>query len=96
VPPTAEQARYTALAANSAGDVADAYYYMSEFHVISGDLALAIDQLRLAQAVPGLNGVQRERFEARIRELQEYLPKGKRSQEVPGPTAPQPEPGGAG
>ncbi len=96
VPPTAEQARYTALAANSAGDVADAYYYMSEYHVISGDLALAIDQLRLAQAVPGLNVVQRERFEARIRELQEYLPKGKRAQEVPGPTAPQPDPGGAG
>jgi predicted Zn-dependent protease len=96
VPPTAEQARYTALAANSAGDVADAYYYMSEFHVISGDLALAIDQLRLAQAVPGLNDVQRQRFEARLRELQEYLPKGKRAQEVAGPTAPQPEPGGTG
>ncbi|MGQ0428830.1 MAG: M48 family metalloprotease [Gammaproteobacteria bacterium] len=96
VPPTPEQARYTAFAANAAGDVADAYYYMSEYHVISGDLALAIDQLRLAQAVPGLNDVQRERFDARIRELQEYLPKGKRAQELPGPTAPQPEGGGAG
>ncbi|MGQ0384596.1 MAG: beta-barrel assembly-enhancing protease [Gammaproteobacteria bacterium] len=96
VPPTPEQARFTALAANAAGDVADAYYYMSEYHVICGDLALAIDQLRLAQAVPGLNGVQRERFDARIRELQEYLPKGKRAQELPGPTAPEPEGGGAG
>jgi beta-barrel assembly-enhancing protease len=90
VPPTPEQARYTALAANAAGDVADAYYYMSEYHVISGDLALAIDQLRLAQAVPGLNDVQRERFDARIRELQEYLPKGKRAREVAGPNNPQP------
>ncbi len=53
VPPTAEQARFTAIAANAAGDVADSYYYMSEYHVISGDLALAINQLRLAQAVPG-------------------------------------------
>jgi predicted Zn-dependent protease len=85
VPPTAEQARLTAIAANAAGDVADSYYYMSEYHVISGDLALAINQLRLAQAVPGINSVQRERFDARIRELQEYLPKGKRSREVAEP-----------
>lgn len=91
VPPSAEQARYTALAANAAGDVADAYYYMSEYHVISGDLMLAIGQLRLAQAVPGLNDVQRERFDARIRELQEYLPKGKRAREVAEPTNPQPD-----
>ena len=69
VPPTAEQARFTAIAANAAGDIADSYYYMSEYHVISGDLALAINQLRLAQAVPGNNAVQRERFDARIREL---------------------------
>ncbi len=91
VPPTPEQARYTALAANAAGDVADAYYYMSEYHVISGNLALAIDQLRLAQAVPGLNDVQRERFDARIRELQEYLPKGRRARELAGPKNPQPD-----
>ena len=91
VPPTAEQARFTAIAANAAGDIADSYYYMSEFHIISGDLSLAINQLRLAQAVPGLNGVQRERFDARIRELEEYLPKGKRAREVAEPTSPEPD-----
>jgi predicted Zn-dependent protease len=96
VPPTAEQARFTAIAANAAGDVADSYYYMSEYHVISGDLALAINQLRLAQAVPGINAVQRERFDARIRELQEYLPKGKRAREVAEPQGPDPETGGSG
>ena len=90
-PPTAEQARFTAIAANAAGDVADSYYYMSEYHVISGDLSLAINQLRLAQAVPGINGVQRERFDARVRELQEYLPKGKRAREVAEPQAPETE-----
>ena len=74
------------------GDVADSYYYMSEYHVISGDLALAINQLRLAQAVPGINSVQRERFDARIRELQEYLPKGKRAREVAEPQGPTPIP----
>jgi predicted Zn-dependent protease len=93
VPPTPEQARFTAIAANAAGDVADAYYYMSEYHVISGNLALAIDQLKLAQAVPGLNDVQRERFDARIHELEEYLPKGKRAREVAGPKNPQPDDG---
>ena len=92
VPPTAEQARYTAIAANAAGDVADSYYYMSEFHVISGDLSLAISQLRLAQAVPGINSVQRERFDARIRELQEYLPKGKKAREVAEPQGTDPDP----
>ncbi len=93
VPPTPEQARITALAANAAGDVADAYYYMSEYHVISGNLALAIDQLRLALAVPGLNEVQRQRFEARITELQEYLPKGRHAKEIAGPTSPPPSGG---
>ena len=96
VPPTAEQARFTAVAANAAGDVADSYYYMSEYHVISGDLALAINQLRLAQAVPGINAVQRERFDARIRELQEYLPKGKRAKEVAEPQGSDPDPAAAG
>ena len=90
VPPTAEQARFTAIAANTAGDIADSYYYMSEYHVISGDLALAINQLRLALAVPGINSVQRERFDARIRELQEFLPKGRRAREVAEPQAPDP------
>jgi predicted Zn-dependent protease len=90
VPPTAEQARFTAIAANTAGDIADSYYYMSEYHVISGDLALAINQLRLALAVPGINAVQRERFDARVRELQEYLPKGRRAREVAEPQSPEP------
>jgi len=98
VPPTAEQARFTAIAANAAGDVADSYYYMSEYHVISGELGLAINQLKLAQAVPGINAVQRERFDARVRELQEYLPKGRRAREVAEPQAPptDPEPGRSG
>src|SRR5690606_25730094 len=51
VPPTPEQARLTALAANAAGDVADSYYYMSEYHLMSGDLPLAMNQLQLALAV---------------------------------------------
>jgi len=79
VPPTPEQARLTALAANAAGDVADSYYYMSEYHLLSGDLPLAVNQLQLALAVPRLTEVQRARFEARLDEVQAALPKRGRS-----------------
>ena len=85
VPPTPEQARLTALAANAAGDVADSYYYMSEYHLMSGDLPLAINQLQLALAVPKITDVQRARFEARLDEVQQALPK--RSARRASPTA---------
>lgn len=75
VPPTPEQARLTALAANAAGDVADSYYYMSEYHLMSGDLPLAINQLQLALAVPKITSVQRARFQARMDEVQQAMPK---------------------
>jgi beta-barrel assembly-enhancing protease len=75
VPPTPEQARLTALAANAAGDVADSYFYMSEYHLMSGDLPLAMNQLQLALAVPKISEVQRARFEARLEEVQQALPK---------------------
>ena len=78
VPPTPEQARFIALVANAAGDVADAYYYMSEFHVLGGDLPLAVNQLQLALAVPQLTEVQRARFQARLDEIRQYLPKNQR------------------
>jgi predicted Zn-dependent protease len=93
VPPTPDQARYIALVASAAGDTGDAYYYMSEYHVMGGELQMAIDQLRLALAVPDLNQVQRQRFSARIEELQEYLPKGRKAREVASP-APPPDPDG--
>lgn len=75
VPPTPEQAKLTASAANAAGDVADSYYYMSEYHLMSGDLPLAINQLQLALTVPKISDVQRARFEARLEEVQQALPK---------------------
>jgi predicted Zn-dependent protease len=93
VAPTPEQARYIALVASAAGDTGDAYYYMSEYHVMGGDLQMAIDQLRLALAVPDLNEVQRRRFEARIEELKEYLPKGRRERETADPEKPGNSPG---
>ncbi|MBA3563468.1 MAG: M48 family metallopeptidase [Gammaproteobacteria bacterium] len=78
VPPTPDQAHLIALAASAAGDTADAYYYMSEYHVLNGNLPLAADQLRLALAVPDLDEVQRSRFQARLDLIRENLPERRR------------------
>jgi predicted Zn-dependent protease len=75
VPPTQEQIRLTAIAANAAGDVADAYSYMAELHIMNGDLPLAINQLELALSVPNLTDVQRARFAARLKEVRDAMPK---------------------
>jgi predicted Zn-dependent protease len=75
VAPTPEQARQIALAANAAGDVADAYYYMAEYHLMGGDLPLAANQLQLALSVPNLSSVQRARFRARLDEIRAAMPR---------------------
>ena len=75
VPPTQDQIRQTAMAANAAGDVADAYSYMAEYHLMSADLPLAMNQLELALSVPNITDVQRRRYSARLNELREALPK---------------------
>jgi predicted Zn-dependent protease len=73
VPPTPEQIRLTALAASAAGDAGDAYFYMGEYQIASGDLPMAAQQLQLALAAPNLSQVQRARFQARLDEVREYL-----------------------
>ncbi len=75
VPPTPDQAKLIAMAANSAGDVAEAYYYMSEYQIMGGDLSLAMSQLQMALAVPEVTPVQRARFEARLEEIQRAMPR---------------------
>ena len=62
-----------ALAASAAGDMGDAYYYMSEYHIATGDLQLALQQLQLALAAPNINIVQRQRIQARMDEIRDYL-----------------------
>jgi len=73
VPPTPEQIRLIAVAANAAGDKADAYAYMAELHLANGDLPLAITQLDLALAMPDITEVQRKRFRARQIEVRDAL-----------------------
>jgi beta-barrel assembly-enhancing protease len=73
VPPTPDQIRLTALAASAAGDPGDAYFYMGEYQIASGDLYLAAQQLQLALASPHLSQIQRQRYQARLDEVRDYL-----------------------
>ena len=73
VAPTPEQIRFTALAASSAGDTGDAAYYMSEYHIATGNLPLSVAQLEMALAAPKITAVQRSRYQARLDEVREAL-----------------------
>lgn len=75
VPPTPEQVRMIALAASAAGDVADAHYYMAEYHLLRGDLMMASDELYMALGIPDLDPVQKARFLSRLKQIQEFMPK---------------------
>ena len=73
VAPTPAQIRLIALAASAAGDSGDAYFYMGEYHISSGDLPLAVNQLELALAAPNITPVQRARYAARMKEVRDAL-----------------------
>jgi predicted Zn-dependent protease len=79
VEPTPEQAKLIAKAANAAGDVADSYYYMSEFYIMSGELMMSSTQLQLALGLPGLNAIQRARFSARLDEVRGAMAKDRKN-----------------
>ncbi len=79
VDPTPRQIELTARAASAAGDVGDAYYYMSVFQVENGNLPLAGQQLELALKSPHLTNVQRERYRARLDEIRQFLARNRRA-----------------
>ncbi len=82
VEPTPDQTRLIAKAANAAGDVADSYYYMAQFYIMTGDLKMCFNQLQLALQLPGLNAIQRARFSAQLDEVRAALAKQKKAQQV--------------
>lgn len=73
VPPTPEQVRLIARAANEAGENAEAYYYLAEYQLMIGDLTGGIGYLQQALRLPELNEIQRIRFEARIDFIREFM-----------------------
>lgn len=86
VPPTPEQIRLTASAASAAGDTGDAYYYMGEYQIAGGNLQLAAMQYQLALSAPNLTTIQRQRYQARLDEVREYLAMAKlRKTSISGP-----------
>jgi len=85
VAPTPEQIRFTALAASSAGDTGDAAYYMSEYHITTGNLPLSVSQLEMALAAPNITAVQRGRYQARLDEVREALFEGRKRRSKPPP-----------
>jgi predicted Zn-dependent protease len=78
-PPSPAQIRLTALAASSAGDAGDAYYYMGEYNIANGEFQLATQQLELALSAPDLTVVQRKRFQARLKEVREAILEDRRA-----------------
>jgi predicted Zn-dependent protease len=78
--PTPDQIQLTARAANAAGDLGDAYYYMGEYQIADGNLPLAAQQYRLALRTPHLTNVQRKRISARLREVSDYLASARQQQ----------------
>jgi predicted Zn-dependent protease len=81
VTPTPEQIRFTALAASTAGDTGDAAFYMSEYHIATGNLPLSVSQLEMALAAPNITAVQRGRYQARLDEVREVLFEGRKRRE---------------
>ena len=73
VPPTPEQVRLIARAANMAGEDAESLYYLSEYRLMIGDLTGGIGYLQQALRLPELNEIQRIRFEARINLIREFM-----------------------
>lgn len=73
IDPTPNQIQLIAQAAIAAGDKGDAYDYMGEYYISNGNLTYAAQQLELALRTPDLTNVQREKFQARLDEVREYL-----------------------
>lgn len=71
--PTPEQFRLIARAANAEGDIGNAHHYMSHYYLSIGNLALAFNQIRMALESPGVNPVDRERFQSEFQDLEAHV-----------------------
>ena len=71
--PTPDQVRLIARAASLAGEDAEAYYYLSEYRLMTGDLVGGVNYLRQALEMPELQEIQRIRFQARIDFIREFM-----------------------
>ena len=58
--------------------IIDMHKWFGEFHVLRGELFMAVDQLKMALASPRIHDYQIARAEARMNQIREYLPKNRR------------------
>lgn len=72
--------RLLAKAYDKKGDSADSHYFMSEYYLVNGLPSAAVDQLRIALATPGINTVQRQRYNARLHRVEEEAKEARREQ----------------
>ncbi|MDE2140671.1 MAG: hypothetical protein KGJ17_09260, partial [Gammaproteobacteria bacterium] len=71
--------RMLAKAYEHAGNSAESHYYMSEYYYTTGLPAAAADQLHIALATPGIDGMQRQRYQARLERLQAWAKANRQS-----------------
>lgn len=74
VRPRPPEVKKLARVANESGRLGDARHYMAEYHLMTGDLKLAIRQLRQAVDTEGIDRYQRARYEARLEEIIRAIP----------------------
>ena len=72
--------RLLAKAYDKKGDSADSHYFMSEYYLANGLPAAAVDQLRIALATPGIDTVQRQRYNARLHRVEEEAKAARKEQ----------------
>lgn len=90
VPATPAQIELIARAANAEGDVGNAHYYLTYYYTAIGDLGEAIRQARRSLQVPNITRIDRERFQARLTQLIDYLPEEHRERVARGGPVPDP------
>lgn len=61
-----EALRLMAKAYDKAGNTADSHFYMSRYYSLNGLNDEALEQLRIALAIPGISEFQRQRYKARL------------------------------
>jgi predicted Zn-dependent protease len=66
-----ESVHLLAKAYEKNGDSADSHYYMSQYYLVNGLPAAAVDQLKIALATPGIDSVQKQRYRARLHRVED-------------------------
>ena len=75
-----EALRLMAKAYEKMNDSGDSHYYMSEYYMASGLPTAAVDQLRIALAIPGISSVQQARYRARLHRVEQEAKQAREDQ----------------